>query len=369
MNPTGSRLWRFKYRRAGKEKLLAFGAYPAIGLKQARLLRDEARANLANGLDPATLKKEAKITKLRDTQNTFEAVAARYIEKKNKEGKAKATLKKNKWIISIANKDIGGMPIGDITAPIVLGSLRKREALGHYDTAKTMRSVIGAIFRYGIANGVCENDPTFALKDALIRPQRQHRPAITDKAELGGLLRKIDDYSGQAKTRIGLKLLILFATRPGELRHACWNEFDYEKRVWHIPAPRMKMRKEHDIPLSDAAIELLEELRVHTGWGDMLFPSQSSSKKPISENTFNQALRRMGYGSDQVTSHGFRATFSTLANESGLWHPDAIERAIAHVEKNEVRRAYDRGVHWGERVKMADWWAAFLKSVKSTKFG
>lgn len=369
MNPTGSRLWRFKYRRAGKEKLLAFGAYPAIGLKQARILRDEARANLANGLDPAMLKKEAKITKLRNTHNTFEAVAARYIEKKSKEGKAKATLKKNKWIISIANKDIGGMPMGDITAPIVLGSLRKREALGHYDTAKTMRSVIGAIFRYGIANGICENDPTFALKDALIRPQRQHRPAITDKAELGRLLRKIDDYSGQAKTRIGLKLLILFATRPGELRHACWNEFDYEKRVWHIPAPRMKMRKEHHIPLSDAAIELLEELRIHTGWGDMLFPSQSSSKKPISENTFNQAFRRMGYGSDQVTSHGFRATFSTLANESGLWHPDAIERAIAHVEKNEVRRAYDRGVHWEERVKMADWWAAFLKSAKFAKFG
>lgn len=363
VNPTGSRLWRFKYRFAGKEKLLSFGRYPDLSLKDARELRDKARAAIAMGNDPSVIKREQKARLNADAENTFASVAAQYLAKKRKEGRAEATLKKNAWIIEIANPDIGHMPINDISPPIILRALRKREALGHYDTAKTMRSVIGAIFRYGIACSICENDPTYALKDALIRPKRQHRAAITNKKDLGRLLRSIDNYRGQPKTRIGLKLLIHFATRPGELRFARWTEFDFEARVWHIPAERMKMRKEHHVPLTNAAIALLEELRLLTGWGELLFPSQSSSKKPISENTFNQALRRMGFGPDEVTSHGFRATFSTLANESGLWHADAIERAIAHVEKNEVRRAYDRGVHWDQRVKMADWWASYLSNI------
>lgn len=357
VNPNGSKLWRFKYRIAKSEKLLSLGAYPALGLQDARMLRDEARANLANGIDPAKVKRDRKAQKAINVANTFAAVAELYLKKKKIEGRAAATLKKNAWIIDIANADIGHLPMSDISPSVVLEAIRKREALGQYDTAKTMRSVIGAIFRYGVASSICDNDPTFALKDALISPKRQHRAAITNKNDLQRLLKAIDGYTGQAKTKIGLKLLILFATRPGELRHARWEEFDFENRVWHIPAERMKMRKEHHVPLPDLAIEQLEQLKELTGWGELLFPSQSSSKKPISENTFNQALRRMGFGPDEVTSHGFRATFSTLANESGKWHPDAIERAIAHVEKNEVRRAYDRGIHWEQRVKLANWWA------------
>lgn len=365
VTPKGSKLWKFKYRFTGKEKRLAIGAYPAIGLKEARAKRDEARANLAQGFDPSRLKQEAKTQALGDAQNTFASIAEKFMEKKTLDGLAPVTLKKNEWVLRLVNADFGRMPIKDITAPIVLKTLKKREKLGHYDTAKKMRSVVGGVFRFAIASGIADVDPTVALKDALIAPKTKHRAAITDETTLGELLRAVDSYHGQAKTRIALRLLILFATRPGELRQARWDEFDIENRVWHIPAERMKMRKEHSVPLPDMAMELLDELRPLTGWGELLFPAATSSKKPISENTLNQALRRMGFGPKQVTSHGFRATFSTLANQSGLWHPDAIERAIAHVEKNEVRRAYDRGVHWEQRVKMADWWAAELSSYKS----
>lgn len=364
--PTGSRLWRFKYRLNGKEGLLSLGAYPAVSLLDARNLRDAARADLAKGRNPARLKQEAKAQALGDAQNTFASIAVKFMEKKTEEGRAPATLRKNAWVIDLVSADFGRMPIKEITAPIILRSLKKREKLGHYDTAKKMRSVVGGIFRYAIASGIADTDPTAALKDALIAPKTKHRAVITDKETLGKLLRAVDAYSGQARTRLGLRLLILFATRPGELRYARWDEFDLEARVWHIPAERMKMRKEHSVPLPDMALDLLDELRQITGWCDLLFPAQTSSKKPISENTFNQALRRMGFGPDQVTSHGFRATFSTLANESRLWHPDAIERAIAHVEKNEVRRAYDRGVHWEQRVKMADWWAKELEGLRES---
>lgn len=361
---TGSKLWRFKYRLGGKEGLLAFGVYPAIGLQQARALRDEARANVANNINPSLLKREAASEELQGAQNTFAKVSREYVKKKIAEKRAATTISKIEWVLAMANADFGSMPIADISAATVLRCLKKKEKIGQYETAKRMRSITGAVFRYAIANGLTDTDPTFALKDALIAPTVSHRAAITDKAELGRLLNAIDRYGGQMTTRIALKLLILFATRPGELRFARWEEFDFEEDVWTIPAERMKMRKPHFVPLPELALELLNELRPLTGWGGLLFPSNASSQKPISENTFNQALRRMGFRADQVTAHGFRATFTTLANESKLWHPDAIERAMAHVEKNAVRRAYDRGQHWDERVKMADWWAKLLTEIR-----
>jgi len=323
-------------------------------------MRDEARANHARGVDPAQLKQDQKHAAIESGSNTFADVAANHFAKKLKEGLAEITLKKMRWMLDMANADFGHMPISEISAPIVLNTLRKREKLGHHETAKRMRSVIGGVFRYGIATGVCDNDPTFALKGALIRPSVTHRAAITDKKELGVLMQAIRSYSGQVTTRIGLELLALFATRPGELRKSRWSEFDFEKLIWNIPADRMKSRKPHMVPISSHALKLLRELNELTGRSELLFPSQRVPKNPISENTLNQALRRMGFSAQQVTSHGFRATFSTLANESGLWHPDAVERAIAHVERNNVRRAYDRGQHWEERVKMAEWWGGVL---------
>ena len=202
------------------------------------------------------------------------------------------------------------------------------------------------------------------MRDALIRPIRVHRAAITDPKALGRLLVGIDGFEGQATTRIALKLLALLAQRPGEIRHAKWSELDFATRIWTIPAARMKMRRDHALPLPKQALALLDELRLMNGNGEYLFPSLRTWKRPMSENTLNAALRRMGYSGDEMTAHGFRASFSTLANESGLWHPDAIERALAHVEKNEVRRAYARGEHWEERVKLADWWAGYLEDAK-----
>lgn len=232
-----------------------------------------------------------------------------------------------------------------------------------WQMAKT--PAIGGVFRYAVANGYADTDPTYALQGALIRPTVTPRAAITDPNALGGLMRAIDAFHGQTTTKIALQLLAILAQRPGELRNAHWSEFDLDAAIWSIPAERMKMRRSHKVPLPAQALALLHELRPLTGSGSFVFPSLVSTARPMSENTLNTALRRMGISADEMTSHGFRATFSTLANESGLWHPDAIERALAHVEGNAVRRAYARGEHWEERIRLADWWAGFLDEVRA----
>jgi len=362
---TGSKSWRFKYRIEGKEKLLVIGDYPAISLLQARQIRDAARAEIAAGGDPNETKQEEKRIRRESQGHTFEKVGAAFLEKQRKEGKSPATLSKTEYHLKLANKDFGRKPISEITSPMVLRCLRKVEAKGNYETAHRLRARIGSIFRYAVASGIAESDPTYALRDALIRPTVKHRAAITDPKALGGLLVAIDSFDGQATTRIALNLLAILAQRPGELRHARWDEFDIEAAVWSIPAEKMKMRKPHNVPLPAQALDLLDELRNITGNGILLFPSLRSWQRPMSENTLNAALRRMGYSGEEMTAHGFRASFSTLANESGLWNPDAIERALAHVEKNEVRRAYARGEHWEERVKLADWWASQLLLFKA----
>ena len=362
----GSKLWRMKYRISGKEKLLAIGTYPEVSLLAARKARDDARTQIANGVDPSQLKRENAFTDKDLQSRTFSKVAEMYLNKIEKEGRAEATMKKNRWYLDMAIADFGNRPLSEITSPIVLRCLRKPEGRRHYETARRLRSSIGAVFRHAIATGLADNDPTFALQGALIRPTVVSRAAITDKKKLGGLMRAIDGFQGQVTTKIALEMLAIVATRPGELRHAVWSEFDFDESIWTIPAQRMKMRIPHKVPLTKRVVELLEDLRKLTGYGDLLFPSIRSSKRPMSENTLNAALRRMGYSGDEMTSHGFRASFSTLANESGLWNPDAIERALAHVEKNEVRRAYARGEHWDERVRLAGWWAGFLTELKET---
>jgi len=365
VNPSGSKLWRFKYRLGGKEKLLSIGVYPAISLAQARQARDAARAAVAAGTDPSEAKQEDKRIRRESQGHTFEKIGAAFLEKQRKEGKSPATLSKTEYHLKLANKDFGRKPISEITSPMVLRCLRKVEAKGNYETAHRLRARIGSVFRYAVASGIAETDPTYALRDALIRPTVKHRAAITDPKALGGLLVAIDSFDGQATTRIALNLLAILAQRPGELRHARWDEFDIEAAVWSIPAEKMKMRKPHNVPLPAPALALLDDLRQLTGEGALLFPSLRSWQRPMSENTLNAALRRMGYSGEEMTAHGFRASFSTLANESGLWNPDAIERALAHVEKNEVRRAYARGEHWEERVRLADWWGGFLGEMRA----
>lgn len=272
ITPSGSRIWRMKFRHNKKEGSLTIGEYPAVTLKEAREEKRKARALLAKGINPSTAKAKAKQVEKDHAKNSFSLIADRFIDKSRKEGNAHATLKKLEWLLADARADFGTTPINDITPQIVLKTLRKREKLGQYETARRMRSRIGGVFRYAVASGLCENDPTFSLRGALIRPTVKHRAAITDPDTLGRFLKALENYQGQRATIIALWLLILFAARPGELRKAHWKEFDLEKRVWNVPAERMKMRRAHTVPLSDKALELLAELKGLTGWGGATFP-------------------------------------------------------------------------------------------------
>lgn len=352
---SGAKSWRSKYRIDGKERLLVIGDYPAVTLAKARQVRDLAKVQLADGIDPSEAKQEEKRLRAEAKGQRFEKVSEAFLAKQCKEGKSAATLSKTEYHLTLANRDFGRKPITDITAPVILKTLRKVEAKGNYETAHRLRARIGSIFRYAVASGIAETDATYALRDALIRPTRIHRTAIIEPQALGRLMLEIDGFEGQATTRIALKLLAILAQRPGELRNAKWEEFDFDEKVWSIPAAKMKMDRDHNVPLPDQAVALLNQLRAMNNKGEYLFPPLRTWTRPMSENTLNAALRRMGYSGDEMTAHGFRASFSTLANESGLWDPDAIERVLAHVEKNEVRRAYARGKHWEERVRLVNW--------------
>jgi len=235
--------------------------------------------------------------------------------------------------------------------------LKEVEARGIHETARKLRTAIGDVFRYAIATARAENDPTTALRGALVTPTVTPRAAIVTPNAFGGLLRAIEDYQGAPETRAALELLALTFVRPGELRAAEWVEFDFDAAVWEIPPGRMKMRKAHRVPLALRVLAILKEHRKLTAQGRFLFPSVRSGARCMSENTLNAALRRMGFKNEDMTSHGFRASASSMLNESGLWNPDAIERQLAHIDGDSVRRAYARAEFWDERVKMMSWWS------------
>jgi integrase len=364
INPNGSKLWCLAYRFADKQKKLSIGAYPAISLSVARDEREASKSLLASGIDPGQQKKLNQLALAADRANTFELIAAELLAKKRREGKASNTIGKREWLYSLAGEAFGKRPISEITAPEVLAALRKVENKGLHETARRMRSSIGEVFRYAIATARTTADPTFALRGALIVPTVKHRAAITDPKELGALLRAIDGFQGQPTTIAALKLMALLFPRPGELRLAEWKEFDLGNALWTIPAIRTKMRREHRVPLPRQAIAILEDLFPITGHAALVFPGLQGHLKPISENTMNLALRRLGYSQDEATAHGFRATASSLLNESGKFPADVIERALAHQDADAIRRAYARGEHWQERVTMAQWWADHLDALR-----
>lgn len=363
--PNGAKLWRLAYRFAGKQKKLSIGPYPAIGLAAARAQREAAKALLIAGRDPSIHKQATRAVALEAQGLTFARVAAELLEKKRREGKAANTLAKLEWLYGLANDQLADRPISEISAAEVLTVLRKAEGKGRLETAKRLRAVIGEVFRYSIATARAVNDPTFALRGAITAPVVKHRAAITDPIQLGGLMRAIEGFNGQPSTNAALRLMAYLFPRPGELRQAEWREFDLDKAVWTIPAIRAKMRREHRVPLPRQALAILKEIQSITGGGRLVLPGYGVSggegrkveQRPISENTLNGALRRMGYGQDEMSSHGFRAAASTLLNESGKFSADAIERALAHQDPDAVRRAYARGEHWRERASMAQWWA------------
>lgn len=362
---TGSKLWRLRYRFNGKENVLSFGAYPAISLARARELRAEAKKLLAEGIDPSAHAKEKKARQVALTEHTFAKISTELVDKLRMEGKAEITLKKKQWLLDMASGDFGDRPITTISAADILTTLRKVESKGNYETAKRLRSTIGQVFRYAIATACAENDPTYGLRGALIAPKVSHMAAITDRKGFAGLIKAIWSYEGgSSSTRAALKLMALLYTRPGELRLALWEEFDLEQAIWTIPAERTKMRREHTKPLPKLAVNILRNLQGETGSNYRAFPSSIARDRPISENTLNQALRRMGFDKGEHTSHGFRASASSLLNESGLWNADAIEAELGHVGADEVRRAYHRARYWDERVKMADWWAKEIARLR-----
>ena len=364
IQPKGSRLWQLAYRYQGKPKQLSLGPYPEVSLKEARDKRQQARRLIRQGVDPATLWR-VRPEEAPAPAETFKGIALEYVEKRRRENLASPTMIKKEWLLSMAYPALGGKKMTDIRPIDILKVLQDAEERGCYETARRLRSTIGAVFRYAVATARAENDPTVALRGAIITPKVTPRAAITDAKKFGGLLRAIDGFDGQPTTRAGLKLMALLFPRPGELRTAEWVEFDLEKAVWTIPAYKTKMRREHRLHLPPQALAILDELQAISGHRELVFPAFHTWRKPISENTLNLALRRMGYGQDEMTSHGFRASASTLLNESGLWSPDAIERQLAHIEQNNVRRAYARGEHWDERVRMAIWWADYLDALRT----
>ena len=364
VNPSGSKLWRFKYAYLGKEKSLSLGAYPAVGLKKARADSDAAREELAARKDPSFEKKKREIAETLSAATTFGTVAAEYIEKRAKEGVATATTYKSTWLISELGRDLSDRPIADIEPFEVLNSLKKIEKQGKRESARKARSLASRVFRYAIATGRAKSDPADVLRGALLAPQPKHFAALLDPEQVGGLLRAIDSFEGQPATLWALRMAPHVFVRPGELRQAQWSEIDLETAVWRIPATRMKMKREHAVPLSRQVVEILTNMKAITGRGRYVFPSVRTHLRPMSENTVNGALRRLGYSNDEMTSHGFRATASSLLNESGKWSSDAIERALAHGDSNKIRAAYHRGAHWKERVEMAQWWSDYLDELK-----
>jgi integrase len=368
MTPSGGRLWKLKFRnKAGVEKKLSLGTYPEVGLKQVRERRDDARRMLANGVDPAEQKRRDKHIAKVSAANTFGSVAKSYIAKNKRDGLADATVLKREWFTRLVERSLGHRPIAEIQPYEVLDAVRPFEASKNDEKAHRTLQFIGQVFRYAVANQLAPSDPTRDLRGALAKRKQKHHAAILEPSKAGEMLRAIDGYEGHPSTRIALQLSALLFVRPGELRRAEWAEIDLGSNVWRIPAAKMKARMEHAVPLCRQALALFEEAKLLSGRGRYVFPSIRSPLNPMSENTVNAALRRLGFTGDEMTAHGFRAMASTLLNESNKWSSDAIERSLAHKDKDAIRAAYHRGAHWAERVEMAQWWADYLDDLRAPK--
>lgn len=367
VNPNGSKWWRLKYRFLGKEKLLSFGVYPDVSLKDARQKRDEARALLAKGIDPLLNKQVQRAATVERSENSFEVVAREWFAKMLPEWKESHSSK----IMARLEQDIfpwlGARPIAELTASELLTVLRRVESRGAIETAHRILQTCGQIFRFGIVtnNGGSRNDRDVAadLRGALTSVKASHHASITEPKAIGELLRAIDGFSGSPVTKCALMLAPLVFVRPGELRHAEWSEIDFDTNEWRIPAGKMKMNVMHIVPLCSQAVAILKGIQPLTGHVRYVFPGVRTSNRPMSENTVNAALRRLGYSNDEMTGHGFRSMASTLLNEHG-WNRDAIERQLAHGERNAVRAAYNYAEFMPERRKMMAWWADYLESLK-----
>lgn len=366
--PSGGRWWRLKYRFGGKEKRISLGVYPDVGLKEARDKRDAARKQIAAGIDPGQQRKAEQRTLIEQTVNTFEAIAREWF-----------AMVSPTWVVSHSSKIIrrlerevfpwiGAKPIKEVTAPELLSVVRRAEVRGFNETAHRILQHSGCVFRYAVATGRAERDPTRDLAGALAPVVKEHFASISDPTGVGKLLLAMDEYPGEFVTACALRLSALLFVRPGELRKAEWSELDMSKAEWRIPAARMKMRTMHIVPLSEQAIAIFDELRLVTGKRALVFPGAVNHTRPMSDNTVNLALRRLGYTNKEMTAHGFRSMASTLLNEQG-WNRDAIERQLAHAERDAVRAAYNYAEFLPDRRKMMQAWADYLDSLKARAVG
>mgnify|MGYP001311739426 CR=1 FL=1 len=360
----GAKYWRWKYRFAKKEKLLALGVFPEVSLKEARNKRDDARKLLSNGSDPSAVKQAQKQAILTAHENTFELIAREWFKTKMAD---KSQSHQDRTLRAL-EKDlfpfIGTRPIEGISAPELLNVLRKIEKRGAIETAHRAKQTTGQIFRYGIATGRCENDLTSGLTGALKTPQETHFPAITEPAEVGKLMLAIEGFRGTPIVKSALSLSPLLFTRPGEIRHMEWSEIDWNAAQWEIPEEKMKMREAHIVPLATQALDILREQQRLTGRYKYVFPNARGASRPLSENGVRTALRTMGYDNETMTPHGFRAMARTLLDEQLGYRVDWIEHQLAHAVRDNLGRAYNRTKHLNGRTEMMQAWADYLDSLK-----
>jgi len=380
VKPTGARLWRFKYRFGGKEKLAAFGSYQPgssdhVSLSEARDRLTEAKGQLRDGIDPSAAKRAEKAARIDREAGSFEVVAREWQAKQAEAWAAGHAERVMRRLVLYVFPRIGGEPIRTVTGPEVLDLLRRIEAKGRVETAHRVKESLGAIFRYAVATHRATHDPSAALKGALATVKHKSFASITEPTKVGELLRAIRGYDGSDVVRCALQLLSLTFVRPGELRGAKWSEFSFDLAdatpgkkpnhpdpQWRIPAERMKMREQHIVPLSKQAVAVLRELHAITGPDGYLFPSVRSKSKSISENTINAALRSAGYAKDQMTGHGFRHMASTLLHEQG-YKSELIERQLSHGDRNAMRAAYNFAEYLPERRRMMQEWANHLDGL------
>lgn len=360
----GGRYWRLKYRHGGKEKRLALGVYPDVTLAEARKGRERAREELASGNDPGELRKAAKVKATHEAVNTLQAVAEAWMQHQAQRWDPVTAERIRASLAADVFTALGARPLVSIRPGEVMAVVKKIEARGAGDQASRVLQRIKAVYRWAVIHERIESNPMLDLVPSEILKPRQvhHRAALSDR-DLPEFLGKLAAYEGDPHTINALRLLMLTATRPGEVRGARWAEFDLDAALWIIPAERMKMRTEHRVPMSRQALEVLLTMQGLSGARDLVFPSPFYPSKPLSENTFNSALARMGF-KNAATAHGFRALFSTVANETG-WNPDVIERQLAHKERNGVRAAYHRSTYMQERERLMQWWADYLDGRKA----
>jgi integrase len=363
VSPSGGKLWRMKYRFDGKEKRLALGKYPDVGLKDARVRRDEARKLLANDVDPSENRKVQKAARTERAANSFEVVAREWIAKNTPTWAPSHTSKILRRLEMYVFPWLGGRPIALINAPELLSMARRVEGKGAVETAHRVLQNCGQVFRYAVATGRAERDPTGDLRGALQPVKSTHMAAVTEPHKVGELLRTFDTYQGTLTVRCALQIAPLVFVRPGELRAAQWADIDLDAAEWRFTAS--KTSTAHIVPLSRQAIVILREVKALTGDGDYVFPSARSKKRPMSDNAILAAMRRLGIAKDEMSGHGFRAMARTILDEVLGFRPDLIEHQLAHAVRDPNGRAYNRTAHLPERRKMMQAWADYLDKLKT----